>query len=237
MFKHKNFKRVVIAIAILLILVGLFFLLCGHNPLTRRGLRILQKYILSYGAIAPLIIVIMILLSTIIPPLPLPVPLVELASGAIFGFWEGWLIVWLGQIISSFVAFAVVRFFNKKFMGKWLRNKRWDFYQNYLKKSGTTAILVTRGTMSSPFNIISFLAGVSPIPWTSFLWATAVGVIPETLLYSFIGSRLRELHIRFIWLSTIILAIGLAGFGITFLVTAYLKPKIVAKEDKLSIQQ
>jgi uncharacterized membrane protein YdjX (TVP38/TMEM64 family) len=233
--KHKNLKKIAIVILVVLLLIGIFFFLQGHHVLSRRALSELQRYILSYGAIAPLIIVLMILLSTAIPPLPLPIPLLEIASGVIFGFWEGWLIVWSGQIISSFAAFATVRFFNKTFMGKWLRNKQWGFYENYLKKSGTTAILVTRGTMSSPFNIISFVAGLSSIPWTSFLWATAIGVIPETVLYTLIGSRLRELHIRFIWLSSIILAISLAGFGITFLLTTYLKPKLITKKNKASI--
>jgi len=229
MQKHKNFKKVVIIILAVLILVGLFFLLKNHNVLSRRSLRVLQKYILSFGIWAPLIIILLILLGTIVPPLPLPTPLVELISGVVFGFWKGWLIIWVGQIIASFVAFGIVRFFNKTFIHKWLSNKRWDFYKDFLDRRGTTAILVTRGTMTSPFNIISFLSGISSISWLSFLWATALGVIPETILYSLIGSQLRSLHIRFIWLSVAILTIGLLGFGVTFLTTAYLKSRFKEK--------
>jgi len=209
--------------------VGLFFLLKNYNVLSRRSLRVLQKYILSFGIWAPFIIVLMILLGTIVPVLPLPTPLVELISGLVFGFWKGLLIVWLGQIISSFVAFGIVKFFDKTFIHKWLSNKRWDFYKDFLNRKGVTAILITRGTMTSPFNIISFLSGISSISSLSFLWATAVGVIPETVLYSLIGSQLRNLHIRFVWLSIAILTISLLGFGITFLGTAYLKSKFKKK--------
>jgi uncharacterized membrane protein YdjX (TVP38/TMEM64 family) len=232
MSKHKNFKKVVIAILVILVLVGLFFLLRNHNILNRRVFRQFQKYILSFGIWAPLIIILMIILGTVIPPLPLPTPLIELTAGVVFGFWKGWFIIWFGQIISSFIAFGMVRFFNKTFVSKWLNNRRWDFYNDFLNRKGTSAILITRGTMTSPFNIISFLSGISSISPLSFLWATAVGVIPETVLYSLVGSQLRALHIRFVWLSAAVLIIGLVGFGVTFLTTAYLKSKFTSSPQK-----
>jgi len=233
-FKKKNFKRIAIIILVTLLLVGLFFLLRNQNFLRRRLLRQFQDYVLSFGPLAPIIIILMIFLNTLIPPLPIPIPMVELASGVIFGFWGGWIVAWFGQIISSFSAFAVTRFLNKTFLSKWINNKRWSFYQEYLNQSGTKAILITRGTMTSPFNIISFLAGTSSMSWVSFLWATALGVIPETVLYVLIGSQLRYLHIRLIWLSTIILAISLAGVGLTFLLTPYIKSQI--KKNKTILQ-
>jgi uncharacterized membrane protein YdjX (TVP38/TMEM64 family) len=186
--------------------------------------------ILSYGALAPLIVIAMILLSTIIPPLPLPVPLVEIAAGIIFGFWKAWLIVWIGQILSSLVAFESSHLFQKTALGRWFSQRQWGFYRKYLDRSGAKAIFITRATMSAPFNIISFLAGLTTMKWTTFTFATALGVIPETFLYSLIGSQLRKIHIHFIWLSMIILAITLAGFGISLLMTALMKPKIMAKD-------
>jgi uncharacterized membrane protein YdjX (TVP38/TMEM64 family) len=228
----KTVKKVVVIALVIAVLVGLFFLFKGNNVLSRRAVRTLQRNILSYGALAPLIVIIMILLSTVIPPLPLPIPLVEMAAGMIFGFWEGWLIVWLGQIISSLAAFGIVRLFNKTVFGRWLEQRQWGFYLNYLKRTGAKAVAITRATMSAPFNIISFLAGLTPISWTSFLAATALGVIPETVLYALIGSQLRKIHIRFIWLSVIILAIGLAGFGISLILAAVIKPKITKAENQ-----
>lgn len=176
----------------------------------------------------------MILSNTIIPPLPIPIPLVEIASGVIFGFWEGWIIAWIGQFVSSVAAFALTRVLNKTFLFRWLNNKRWSFYEEYLSQSGAKAVLITRGTMTSPFNIISFLAGASSMSWFSFIWSTAIGVIPETILYVLIGSQLRYLHIRFVWLSTIVLAISLAGVGLTFLLTPYIKSQI--KKNKTILQ-
>jgi uncharacterized membrane protein YdjX (TVP38/TMEM64 family) len=230
MSKHKNLKKLLIIIIVTAVLVAIYVFLQNHRVFTGREFRQVRRYIGSYGTVAPIVIVILMTLSTLIPPLPLPIPLIEVTSGVIFGFLEGAIIVWLGQVISSFMAFATVRFFNKTFIGKFLKNKRWNFYETYLKERGTKAILITRATLSSPFNIISFMAGLSSMPWKAFLWSTSIGVIPETILYTFIGSQLRELHIRFIWLSSIILAISLAGFGITFITTSFLKPKLATKE-------
>jgi uncharacterized membrane protein YdjX (TVP38/TMEM64 family) len=228
----KTVKKIVIIILIIAVMVGLFLLFKGNNVLSRRAVSALQKTILSYGALAPLIVIVMIILSTIIPPLPLPVPLVELAAGVIFGFWKGWLIIWLGQIVSSLAAFGTVRLFKKTIFGRWLEQRQWGFYLNYLKRTGAKAIVITRATMSAPFNIISFLASLTSISWTSFLAATAIGVIPETVLYALIGSQLRKIHIHFIWLSIIVLAISLIGFGISLIMATIMKPKIAGEKNQ-----
>jgi uncharacterized membrane protein YdjX (TVP38/TMEM64 family) len=224
--KFFKFEKIITFVFIVGVLIALFFLLKNNSYSSDKDLGDIQKYALSYGSFAPMVIVFMVIVSTALPPLPLPVPLIEIASGVIFGFWKGWIISWVAQLFSSFAAFTIVRLFNKSFAGDWLRNKHWGFYHEYIKEKGAKAILITRATMIAPFNIVSFVAGLTHIPWKVFLWSTAIGILPETFIYSFIGSGLRNLHINIVLLSTLILVIGLTGFGLTFLPIKYLRAKL-----------
>jgi len=225
--KNKNFRKLLlILLVILLVSIAAYFLSHGSSYFGRRGIRQIRSYTQSFGIFSPFIIVFLIFLSTAIPPLPLPVPLIELSAGVAFGFIEGALIIWISQIGSSVLAFYIARFFKKRFFGaNIVKNDKWNFYRSYLNKRGAFAIFLIRFVMAAPFNIISYLAGLTQISILSFTIATALGTIPESLLYSFLGSQIRTLHIKFIYLSGLIIAIGSIGFIFTLVLMFLLKPQ------------
>jgi uncharacterized membrane protein YdjX (TVP38/TMEM64 family) len=214
-----------IILTLVIVAVTVYFVWHGQNEFNRHEVRQIRILIQSYGFWSPLVVVFLVFLSTAIPPLPLPVPLVELAAGVAFGFWEGFLVIWFSQVFSSLFAFYISRFFRKGIFARFLENKRWSWYQNYLDQKGFWAILITRSTMSAPFNIISFLAGLSTIGTWNFLLATALGTIPESVLYSFIGSRLRQLRVNFTLLTFLVIGTGIVGFLFTLLMMRFARTK------------
>lgn len=197
---------VVIALAALI-----FIVFHGQRYFSRREIRLLNTQISSFGPLSPLIVFFLILLSTAIPPLPLPVPLIEIAAGLIFGFWPGFLLVWISQIVSSLFAFFLSRFFGKHLFKNILNSHIWDFYRRYLEKKGATAVFITRMTMAAPFNIVSYLAGLTRIKTNQFLIATAIGTIPEAILFTIIGVQLKNIHIRLWYLFIALTGLGLLG--------------------------
>jgi len=201
----------------ILITIGLVYLVTHGQYLHRRNVIQLQNIISSYGYLAPIVVIILVFLGTIIPPLPLPTPLVEIAAGAVFGFWKGFFVIWISQIFSSLFVFYLLRYFNHRFYGKFLKNKFWDSYRQFLNEKGAWAVFILRTTLSAPFNIISFLAGLSNLKNSGFVIATIFGTISEALLFGLIGSQLRTIHLSFKYLSIIILLVGIAGFLFTFL--------------------
>jgi uncharacterized membrane protein YdjX (TVP38/TMEM64 family) len=223
--KHFQKRRILYVIIGILITAALVYLVYHGYHLRRRNVIQMQTLISSYHYYAPIVVAFLIFISTVIPPLPLPVPLVEIASGAVFGFWESFIVVWISQIISSLFVFCLLRYFHKRFYGGILKNKFWDSYRQFLNQKGAMAVFILRTTLSAPFNIVSFLAGLSNIKTSSFVIATVLGTISEALLYSFIGSQIRTVHFSFKLLSLLIIAVGVVGFLFTFISAKFLPHK------------
>lgn len=212
MSKKANLKKLLFIIFVLvLLLVATYIFLHSRGYFRRRYVREFQGVIVSFGPWSPLIVLFLFFLSTAIPPLPLPLPLIELASGLIFGFWEGFFIVWVSQILSSLFAFYIAKLFRK--------NRFLDKHRNLLSKNGAHTVLISRLTLSAPFNFISYLAGLSQIDLKSFTIATALGTVPESMLYSYVGSLLTTS--RFSLWGTFIGVFFLSLFGFTITLTSW----------------
>ncbi|PWU23698.1 hypothetical protein C5B42_02205 [Candidatus Cerribacteria bacterium 'Amazon FNV 2010 28 9'] len=189
-----------------------------HHPrlIRRSTLRRFEQYTSSYGSLAPIAIFVLMLISTVIPVLPLPTPIIELAAGALFGFVPGFLLIWLSQIISSLAAYVISLFFGKRFFKGLQQRRFWQRSVEYVHEHGVFAVFVSRFTMSSPFNIISFIAGLAHMNVVSFTIATIGGTILESALYTYIGFELRQGHVS-LWLVSIgVLAICIIGVVLLF---------------------
>lgn len=220
--KKPNYRKILlIAGGIVLAVLIVIAVINSKHYFSRRSIRDLRLLISSYGTLAPFVVFFLILLSTVVPPLPLPIPLVEVASGVIFGFWGGFLVTWASQIGSSMVAFAISRLFKKSFIGKFLNNKILSAYKDFLEKKGATAVFITRATMAAPFNITSYLAGFTKMKIWKFLLATTLGTITETALYAYVGSRLRGSHFNLWYLFIIVIVTSILGYVLTYLVVRF----------------
>src|SRR5579859_310727 len=190
--KHKKIIIFTIIVIVVIALLILFFQ--SKHPFSRRLVRDIQNILEEFGDYSPVAVVALIVVSTLIPPLPLPVPLIELAAGIELGFWKGLLICLIAQAISSCLAFWFARFIGKRIAKRFTKSKFFDFYKDYLKRSGPKAVLIMRATMLSPFNVVSYLAGLTEMKFWPFLAATVLGSIPEAVLFTFVGSQIK--HIR-----------------------------------------
>lgn len=210
----------------LIAVFGLIVLVIFNSPhyFTRRNIRLFQRDINSFGAFSPLSAMALIILSTVVPPLPLPVPLIEIASGLAFGFEEGAVLIWISQVVSSLIAFKAARFLNERFFAgleaKWIKT-----YKDYIHQSGPWAVGITRATMAAPFNIISYLAGLTHMSTGDFLLSTGLGVIPESVLFAFVGSELRVVRFNLRYLSAGLVLLGIVGFLSSFTVIKILQSK------------
>ncbi len=190
------------------IIVLVIIIILGRHYFTRRGIRQMSSLISSYGTLSPLVVVFLIFLSTAIPPLPLPVPLIEIAAGYIFGFWPGFFLVWFSQIISSLFAYGLTRFIGTRLFRSLLSTHIFRIYQHYVDKNGAMGIFITRATLAAPFNIVSFLAGLTNMNVASFFTATLLGTIPESALYSLLGSVIKVTRIRLWYVYIAVVIVG-----------------------------
>lgn len=198
-------------------LLLVWLIIQGQHFFNRRAIRQEQSLINSFGNFSALAVIFLMLISTAIPPLPLPIPLIEITSGLVFGFWGGFILVWASQILSSTLAFFMARYFGKRLFGGILKSHIWDYYRKLLARRGKLAVFIIRATLAAPFNVISFLSGLTEMKPLGFIGATALGTLPEAILFSLIGAQLKNVHIRLWYLFIAITILGSLGTLGTFL--------------------
>ncbi len=226
MFFPKRSRKLIFMVGItLLVIIGLIFFFKGKHPFSRRVLNEIQENINSFGDFSPIAVVGLTLISTAIPPLPLPVPLIEIASGLVFGFWQGFFYSLLAQVISSLFAFYLARYFAKRILKRFIKYEFLEFYIKYLQRSGPRAVLITRAAMVAPFNVVSYLAGLTEMRVTSFFAATLIGCIPEAAIYAFIGSVIKTTHVRLWYVFVAVLILGGLGLIATYVMIEISRPR------------
>lgn len=221
-------------IVIVTLAISAYLILHGRQYFNRRILRSMQGQINSYGILSPFVVLFFIFISTAIPPLPLPVPLIEIAAGLTFGFWQGFFIVWMSQILSSLFAFLAARFMEKRLLKNFFNNKIFLFYRQYLNSSGPVAVFIMRATMGAPFNIISYLAGLTQMKLLNFSLATILGTIPEAILFVFIGSIFKTTRLSLFRLFILVVIVGAIGPIVTLVMIHILQPRMKKKTSRFT---
>jgi uncharacterized membrane protein YdjX (TVP38/TMEM64 family) len=119
--------------------------------------------------------------------------ILTLAGGFLFGAIAGTMYVVVGATTGASLAFLSARYL----VGNRLQEK----YQNQFKKfndeierNGTSYLLTLRLIAVFPFFLINFLAGLTKISVRTFLWTTAVGIIPGTAVFAFAGQQIGSIN-------------------------------------------
>jgi len=157
----------------------------------------------------------------------LPAGLVlTLAGGFLFGAQAGVFYVVIGATTGATIAFLSARYV----LGKRLQEKYRDTLKKFneeLERNGTHYLLTLRLIPIFPFFLINFLAGLTRIPLKTFLWTTALGIMPATAVFAFAGRQLGALSAASDLLSGKTAAV-FAALGLLALVPAIYK-KVIAK--------
>ena len=135
--------------------------------------------------IAPLFVVS----YAVIAGMGLPATPLTLAGGAIFGTVLGSLLNWCGAVLGASAAFLLARMLGRDavhgMLGKW--SERLDALG---ARDSFATLFRLRLVPVMPFNVLNFAAGLAGIPFRSYLAATALGIIPGTVVYTYFADSL-----------------------------------------------
>jgi uncharacterized membrane protein YdjX (TVP38/TMEM64 family) len=115
---------------------------------------------------------------------PLPAPALAIVGGYGFGVLEGFLLTWLGSLAGGVISFALSRRFGRGFVAGSARAVRLD---RFMEEHGAILIFVLRLIPLVSFDAISYAAGLSSIRFRAFLLATALGMMPGTFAFVYVG--------------------------------------------------
>lgn len=149
------------------------------------GVEHFRHQLLSYGPWAVLISALLMIAQSTIAPLPGNV--VAITNGLVFGPVWGALLSWTTTLIGASICFLLSRKLGKPFASR-IVGSSLDRAEAFFKKYGLHTMFAARIVPLMPFDAISYVAGFIGIPYPTFLLATAVGIIPSMVFYSYLGS-------------------------------------------------
>lgn len=106
-----------------------------------------------------------------------------LAGGVVYGFAEGAVLNTLGANAGANAAYALARALGRDAVAAVL-GERFSRVQRFGETGGFLWLLRLRLIPVVPFNLLNFAAGLAAMPWRRFAAATALGILPGTVIYT-----------------------------------------------------
>ncbi|MDP9455670.1 MAG: TVP38/TMEM64 family protein [Actinomycetota bacterium] len=191
----------------------LYWLSAGFRSEVKMGAGILAsgdvgglgEYILSYGAWAPVASTFLMVLQSLAAPLPSFV--VTFANGLAFGTFWGWALSLFGHTLAAAVCFWIARALGRVPVEIIAGKAGLESADRWFARWGLYAVVVARLVPGISFDVISYAAGITRMKFRRFLGATALGVFPQTFVYSYLGHQAPE-HVRLFLLSSAVVIAG-----------------------------
>lgn len=119
--------------------------------------------------------------------------LLNLAGGFLFGILPAILYVNIGATGGAGFCFLMARYLGKDWVYR-KYGKKISKLNRELENYGKNYLLTVRFIPILPFFLINILAGVSSVSARTFLWTTALGSIPSSVIYAVVGKNLGNIQ-------------------------------------------
>ncbi|MCC6736091.1 MAG: TVP38/TMEM64 family protein [Bauldia sp.] len=161
----------------------------------------------SAGALGPLIFIGLQIIQVFVAPIPGQVT--ALAGGLLFGPWLGLLYTMIGAAIGFTLIFVLVRRFGRPFVEKFVSGDLIERFDALARRGGAFVLLLVFLLPAFPDDIISFVAGLTPIPIRTLLLVSLAGRLPGYAVLAFTGDALAADNLNVV----IVVAIALVAIG------------------------
>lgn len=147
----------------------------------------LRDYILSFGAWAPIVSALLMILQALVAPLPAFV--LSFANGLAFGAFRGGMLSLVSASLAAAVSFWIARLLGRGPVEALVGQAHLGAADRWFVRWGAYAVLVARLVPVVSFDIISYAAGLTRMGFWRFMLATMVGMAPATFLYAYLGGQ------------------------------------------------
>lgn len=194
--KHKRKIQRIIALAIIGILLGLYFFVPSVKAKTNEAFSTISKldtnvvvaYLRSYGKLAAVVSFILMVLQSIAAPIP--AFLITLSNAAIFGWVKGAILSWSSAMAGAALCFFLARALGRDAVEKLTSRGAMESVDVFFERYGKYAILICRLLPFVSFDFVSYGAGLTNMGFWPFFIATGIGQLPATIVYSYVGGTL-----------------------------------------------
>jgi uncharacterized membrane protein YdjX (TVP38/TMEM64 family) len=166
-----------------------------------------ESFVQAWGAWSALVSVALMVLHSF---MPLPAEIIPIANGMLFGPLIGIALTWAGAMLGAALSFALARWLGRGFVRLVLPETRFQRLAHISPRPGT--LLYVRLVPLISFNLVNYAAGLTGVPWWTFLWTTALGILPLTVAMVLLGDEVLRVPL-WIWIAV---AVALLLLGAAF---------------------
>ena len=175
----------------------------------------LQQALQQTGGWAP---VLYIGLFVLLPTFFFPVAVLALAGGLLFGLWWGSVYTFIGAVLNCALMFLLARYVGRSQVQRLVEQKLSPQWQRRLQmadgKEGFLLLIILRLIPAVPYNLINYTFGLTGISFSSYLLASAIGIIPGTFAFINIGDKTLEAGSPSFWIAIGLLVLLLVVTGL-----------------------
>ncbi len=196
--------------SIIIVLIALVFVLLYNtvsafksnvdtiiNILSHGDLEGLKNYLLHFGFRPPIISALIMILQSVMAPLPAFI--VTVTNGLLFGAFWGTLLSWSSAMAGAIICFYISRWLGRPAAERFVSKKAMTLVDRFFDRYGNNSVLIARLLPVVSFDAVSYIAGLTSISFWGFLWATGLGQLPATIVYSWLGQSMTSIAKLGLW--------------------------------------
>jgi uncharacterized membrane protein YdjX (TVP38/TMEM64 family) len=126
----------------------------------------------------------------------LPGGILRIGAGFFFGLWWGFFIALIGNVTGAAITLFIGRTIGRHWLQRRLeRSKRLHAFGPVVEREGWKLILLSQLHPLFPTSLMSYLYGLTKIPFHTCMMWIAIGQVPGTFLHVYLGT-LGQLGLR-----------------------------------------
>ncbi|PIE17672.1 MAG: hypothetical protein CSA65_07945 [Proteobacteria bacterium] len=136
-----------------------------------------------------------------------------IVAGLFFGPLVGIVLSMIADLLSATLLFALARFAGRRYVAQLLarRPRARALVELLARRRGLVTIFALRA-LPVHYTASSYAAGFAGVGWGTYLLGTATGILPGTLVFTFVGDKARDPSSPWFWVGVaVMVAVSVVG--------------------------
>jgi uncharacterized membrane protein YdjX (TVP38/TMEM64 family) len=126
--------------------------------------------------------------------LMVPMSLMLMLAGFLFGLAKGFAVAWLAGLLASTLAFLIGRSFARAWLERKIHRKTiFIAIDRAIKRKGFSVVLLTRLVGVLPYPATNYSLGLTDVSLRDFILGTNIGMIPPIILFVYLGTTVSDI--------------------------------------------
>jgi len=176
----------------------------------------LSSILTNYPLLAPLFFILLRAVPVVIAPLPGIA--FDLVGIAVFGWQMGLVLALIGGHLGASISFFIARYYREPAARYFVPLQRLhELEEHYSERQKFLTLVAVRFITSPFFDYVSYAAGLTRMPFWTFLLSTFIGVLPFSFVIYYFGGIIFNWGILYITFFFIGIALLSVLFGKTLI--------------------